>query len=120
MSLGVQGENFLSDKRTHIQEGVGVERSEPVTRRRQGGYRKGLWCGIPLFSTRMWKMRKVVTNKPVKICLADVREIQFRLHIMKAPTVGCFVTNIPRGSGCVRVFVFVDVSVPLCWRVCLH
>lgn len=74
----------------------------------------------PFFSTAMWKIRKVVKNKAVKICLADLREIQFRLHIMKAPTVGCFVTNIPRGSGCVRVFVFVDVSVPLCLRVCLH
>lgn len=117
MSLGVQGENFLADKITHIQEGVGVERSEPV-RKKQRGYRKGLWCGIPLFSTGRWKIRKVVKNKAVKICLADLRGIQFRLHIMKAPTVGCFVTNIPRGSGCVRVFV--DVSVPLCLRVCLH
>lgn len=107
----MQGENFLSDKITHMQEGV-----QPVMRKKQRGYRKG----IPLFSTGMRKIGKVVKNKAVKICLADLREIQFRLHIMKAPTVGCFVTNIPRGSGCVRVFVFVDVSVPLCLRVCLH
>ena len=40
---------FLCDKITPTQEGVGVECSDPVMRKKQAGNTKELWCGIPLF-----------------------------------------------------------------------
>lgn len=43
MSLGVQGENFLCDKITHIQEGVGVERSEPLRKKQRVQERAVVW-----------------------------------------------------------------------------
>lgn len=121
MSLGVQGVNlFLGDKITPTQGGVGGRAFRPRHEEKADRKRRG---GIPLFSTALWKTRKVVMmKKAVKLRLADWRGIQFG-HVMKAPTAGCFVTNIQhRGTNaegkCVRLFV--DVSVPLCFCVCLH